>query len=110
MSHRQSPLEQVLDSSSSDEEDQFFCDVAQIVHNHYQSASAPKHGGSVVGHKLIDREREEGHWRLHQDYFADEPTYGPIFFRRRFVFSTSTMYMSSIKHDINFIFLFSVQV
>ncbi|CAN6345685.1 unnamed protein product [Urochloa humidicola] len=79
-----SSLEQVLESSSSDEEDEFIFSVAHIVRSHYQSGSASKHGGSVVGHKVIDREREDGHWILHQDYFADEPTYGPTFFRRRF--------------------------
>ena len=89
MNHHQFLLEQVLDSSSSDEEDKFFCDVAHVVHNHYQSANAPKDGGSVVGHQVIDREREEGHWRLHQDYFTEEPTYSPIFFRRRFIFVKS---------------------
>nr|XP_034601183.1 uncharacterized protein LOC117861747 [Setaria viridis] len=84
MSRPPSLLEQVLQSSSSDEEDEFFVSTVHIVHSHYQSDSAPKHGGSVVGHKVIDREREEGYWRLYQDYFADEPTYGPTFFRRRF--------------------------
>ncbi|XP_072150827.1 uncharacterized protein [Setaria viridis] len=84
MSRPPSLLEQVLQSSSSDEEDEFFVSTAHIVHSHYQSDSAPKHGGSMVGHKVIDREREEGHWRLYQDYFADEPTYDPTFFRRRF--------------------------
>ena len=72
MSRRNSLLKQNFDSSSSDEEDEFFFDVAYITHTHMLSGSAPKHGGSVVGHKVIDREREEGHWRLHQDYFSDE--------------------------------------
>ncbi|KAK9278543.1 hypothetical protein L1049_028112 [Liquidambar formosana] len=29
--------------------------------------------GSVPGHAVIDRDRVEGHQRLHHDYFADDP-------------------------------------
>ena len=31
----------------------------------------------------IDRQRYEMHARMMSDYFADEPMYGPSFFRRR---------------------------
>ncbi|CAN6326949.1 unnamed protein product [Urochloa humidicola] len=103
-----SSLEQVLESSSSDEEDEFIFSVAHIVRSHYQSGSASKHGGSVVGHKVIDREREDGHWILHQDYFADEPTYGPTFFRRRFVFCQIHFIYLCHQARINFRFLLYV--
>jgi hypothetical protein len=32
----------------------------------------------------IDRHRHEMHARMMSDYFADEPVYGPSFFRRRY--------------------------
>ena len=85
MSGRKSLLQQVLDSSSSDDDDDFFIQSASIIHTYYTSMSAPKQGGSVPGHKIVRRKRQEGHQKLYEDYFSDDPTYGPEFFRRRFV-------------------------
>ncbi len=45
------------------------------------------YGGFVMGHEAVDRNRETCHLRLYQDYFSDNPTYGPVLFRRRFVLS-----------------------
>jgi hypothetical protein len=47
--------------------------------------------GSVHGHQTLRRNREEGHARLYQDYFADYPTYGPSYFRRRYGINYSTL-------------------
>ncbi|XP_062188941.1 uncharacterized protein LOC133892271 [Phragmites australis] len=47
--------------------------------------NAARPGGSVPGRQYINRNREAGHWRLYEDYFSDDPTYGPTFFHRRFV-------------------------
>ncbi|XP_020245144.1 uncharacterized protein LOC109823270 [Asparagus officinalis] len=44
----------------------------------------PKRIGSVPGHLVINRGREEGNSRLYNDYFSDNPTYGANLFRRRF--------------------------
>ena len=100
MNHHQSLLEQVLDSSSSDEEDKFFCDVAHVVHNHYQSANAPKHGGSVVGHQVIDREREEGHWRLHPGLL-----HGRTYIRPNFLQTEVHICQIHLLMHMNFIFV-----
>lgn len=43
-----------------------------------------RHGGSVMNHRVFNRNREEGHARLFQDYFSDKPTYPEASFRRRF--------------------------
>jgi hypothetical protein len=40
--------------------------------------------GSVPGRQFIDRKHEEGHNRLMEDYFAEEPKYPLEVFRRRF--------------------------
>ncbi|XP_052181945.1 uncharacterized protein LOC127794738 [Diospyros lotus] len=42
------------------------------------------HGGSVLNHRIINRNRAEGHERLYRDYFADSPTYPSQLFCRRF--------------------------
>ncbi|XP_052197217.1 uncharacterized protein LOC127804398 [Diospyros lotus] len=42
------------------------------------------HGGSVLNHRVINRNRAEGHERLYRDYFVDSPTYPSQLFRRRF--------------------------
>jgi hypothetical protein len=44
----------------------------------------PRRIGSVPGHLVINRGREEGNSRLYNDYFSDNPTYGANLFRRRF--------------------------
>ncbi|XP_020242989.1 uncharacterized protein LOC109821216 [Asparagus officinalis] len=49
-----------------------------------QEAERPKCIGSVPGHLVINRGREEGNSRLYHDYFSDNPTYGANLFRRRF--------------------------
>ncbi|XP_028094128.1 uncharacterized protein LOC114294200 [Camellia sinensis] len=48
------------------------------------SDRSKKIGGSVVGHRYIHRDRRQGHDRLFADYFAANPMYSPIIFRRRF--------------------------
>ncbi|XP_020253898.1 uncharacterized protein LOC109830959 [Asparagus officinalis] len=56
----------------------------------------PKRIGSVPGHLVINRGREEGNSRLYNDYFSDNPTYGANLFRRRF-----RMQMSLFLHIVN---------
>ena len=42
-----------------------------------------RHGGSVPGHEVVQRNRAEGYSRLYADYFADPPVYNHKYFRRR---------------------------
>ncbi|XP_038707252.1 uncharacterized protein LOC120002560 [Tripterygium wilfordii] len=42
------------------------------------------HRGSAPGHRVINRNWEEGHQRLWHDYFAEVPVFPPHLFRRRF--------------------------
>ncbi|KAF8377981.1 hypothetical protein HHK36_031370 [Tetracentron sinense] len=43
-----------------------------------------RHRGSVQGHRVIWRDRVQGHERLFHDYFAETPVNPLILFRRRF--------------------------
>jgi len=40
-------------------------------------------GGSVIGHEVKDRERDEMYELIQRNYFNDPPLYGDILFRRR---------------------------
>jgi hypothetical protein len=73
---------EVLESSSSDDEDDLYVAAAHIV------AEAR---GFIDGHRVLNRDRQCGHSRLFQDYFSDDPTYGANYFRRRFVLSPHSM-------------------
>ena len=75
-------LNEVVDSSSSDD-DEFYIAAAHIVA--MDISNEPHHRGSVEGHGVLNRDRQLGHVRLYQDYFSDDPTYEPNYFRRRFV-------------------------
>ena len=81
MHRKRSRSQRQLEESSSDDDATLISSLAQIV----DSASNEKgpHGGSVMGHKVVYRDREGGHERMFQDYLADNPTYGPELFRRR---------------------------
>ena len=83
MAFGKSLLQRELEDSSSDDDDCLIMSAAAIVETY--SNKKGRHGGSVLGHKVIYRDREGGHQRMFQDYLADDPTYGPNLFRRRFV-------------------------
>jgi hypothetical protein len=76
-----------MDSSSSDDNEELLIGASQILYTHYQTMNMPKHGGSVPRHRVVHRKREADHWKLFEDYFSDDPTYGAEYFRRRFVSS-----------------------
>jgi hypothetical protein len=40
--------------------------------------------GSVIGHEVHNRQRQDYDMRLYQDYFCERPTHPRKFFRRRF--------------------------
>ena len=83
MSRHPSLFQSLLDESSSDDDDELILSAVEIVQSHLQPTR--KHGGSVPGHAVLYRDREGGHMRMFQDYLADDPTYGPTLFQRRFV-------------------------
>ena len=86
---RRNIVKQILmDSlSTSSENEELIVATAFQVHDEDQRLNVRRHGGSVPGHRVIHRGREAGHARLYQDYFSEDPTYGPAIFRRRFVIS-----------------------
>ena len=84
-------LNEVVDSSFSDDDDEFYIAAAHIVPT--DIGNEPHHRGSVEGHRVLNRDKQSGHVRLYQDYYSDDPTYEPNYFRRRFV---GTPYFFSI--------------
>ena len=58
--------------------------AAYLLHQRERANSISYHGGSTMNHRVIDRNREEGHVGLYRDYFSDKPTYTDTQFRRRF--------------------------
>ena len=77
-------LNEMMDSSSSDDDDELYIAAAHVVSDIANSAC--RHG-SLEGHHVLNRDRQSGHIRLYEDYFSDNPTYGPSYFRRRLIFS-----------------------
>ncbi|KAL5834043.1 hypothetical protein ACOSQ3_017717 [Xanthoceras sorbifolium] len=54
-----------------------------------QDSDQPSRGGSIPGHNVIHRGREEVAHNLWADYFAENPRYNELMFRRRFRMSRS---------------------
>ena len=50
---------------------------------HVEGESSRGRRGSVLGHKVVERGRVGGHAQLVNDYFADDPVFDHVFFRRR---------------------------
>ncbi|XP_074376200.1 uncharacterized protein LOC141717874 [Apium graveolens] len=76
----------ILDIMQAEEEEheaRMRISVAYLRHQQ-RANSGSHHGGSTMNHRVIDRNREEGHARLYRDYFSDIPTYTNTQFRRRF--------------------------
>ena len=80
---------EVLESSSSDDEDDLYVAAAHIVAE--ANDKQPYCRGSIDGHRIFNQDRQSGHSRLFQDYSFDDPTYGANYFRRRFVLSPHSM-------------------
>jgi hypothetical protein len=81
-------MQLALDLSSDDnddDDDDFLLGVTHVAINADESDDEPKHRGSILGHQVLWRDREVGHQRLYQDYFSENPTYGHVYFRRRYV-------------------------
>ncbi|XP_057773379.1 uncharacterized protein LOC131021087 [Salvia miltiorrhiza] len=74
-------------SPDSDEVAEKFMELVELqkqVLQSYYPQPAPEPARAKRPRSYVHRDREEAHVRLMQDYFVDNPTYGPTFFRRRF--------------------------
>ena len=78
-------MNEVVDLSSSDDEDDLFFGVAQKIIE--DSVNNLGRIGSVEGHDVLDRERLLYYGLLYKDYFSDNPTFKAKTFRRRFACS-----------------------
>lgn len=59
--------------------------VTAIIMDYYENYEAPRrYTGSIVGHKVVNRDRKQGQERLEKDYFVEDPVYDSKTFRRRF--------------------------
>ena len=85
MSRRSLSMQLVMDSSLDDDNDDFLLSVTHVAMNADESDDETRHHGSVLGYRVLWRDRQAGHHRLYQDYFSDDPTYGHSYFRRRYV-------------------------
>jgi len=74
-------MNEVVDLSSSDDEDDLFFGVAQKIIE--DSVNNPGRIGSVEGHDVLDRERLLYYGLLYKDYFSDNPMLKAKTFRRR---------------------------
>ena len=79
-------MNEVVDPSSSDDEDDQFLGAAQMIIE--DSVNNAGRIGWVVGHDVLDRERLLYHHLLFKDYFSDNPTFKAKTFRWRFACST----------------------
>jgi hypothetical protein len=76
-------MNEVIDSSSSDDENDLFFGAAHMITE--DSVNHPGRIGSVEGNEIVDRERLLHHGLLYKDYFSENPTFKAKTFRRRFV-------------------------
>ena len=81
---KRSLVQKELDDSPSDDDDYVIFSAAKIVHTY--SNAKRSHGGSVLGHRVLYRDRKGDHERMFQDYLVVNPTYTPEIFRRRLLF------------------------
>jgi hypothetical protein len=91
------------DSSSDDENEEDFITTLHSAQTQHEHISTPRWGGSMLGCEYVHRNREAAHRTLYSDYFSENPTYGPTFFRRRFAISP----LSYLFLVFQFIFLCS---
>jgi hypothetical protein len=54
-----------------------------VVHEVLNGVDPPRHRGSVMGRRVVRRQILDGHDKLFDDYFAENPVYNEDTFRRR---------------------------
>ena len=71
-----------------EEEDceEYFLEMASMVMDELESETLERSrfGRSRIGRRFVFRDKEAYHVNLYQDFFAENPTYGSVKFRRRF--------------------------
>ncbi|XP_033144151.1 putative nuclease HARBI1 [Brassica rapa] len=73
-----------MSSSSSDEVDEALEEMVDQVVDNFIDSVIHAHPNKHKRRAYIERDREQGHNRLWNDYFKENPTYPPEMFRRRF--------------------------
>uniref|UniRef100_A0A0D3D9R1 DDE Tnp4 domain-containing protein n=1 Tax=Brassica oleracea var. oleracea TaxID=109376 RepID=A0A0D3D9R1_BRAOL len=73
-----------MSSSSSDEVDEALEEMVDQVVDNFIDSVIHAHPNKQKRRAYIERDREQGHNRLWNDYFKENPTYLPKMFRRRF--------------------------
>ena len=61
-----------------------FINNNHLIHKLSQENNHVSHRGSIIGHAVILRDRENAHCNLYNDYFSDNHVYGKREFHRRF--------------------------
>lgn len=97
-----------VDDLSFDEDDEWDEeeDFAILMLLEMETNKRLKHGGSVVGHAVIRRKRQEVHQSLMRDYFAPNPVYPERYFRRRYRMSIDLWMLIAAalqEHDTFFV-------
>ncbi|EQC35695.1 hypothetical protein SDRG_06975 [Saprolegnia diclina VS20] len=64
-------------------------DDDELVHEVFHRPNKRRHGGGVVGRKMVKRDIASGHSNIMRDYLSPDPTYGETLFRRRFRMSSA---------------------
>ncbi|XP_074363637.1 uncharacterized protein LOC141704254 [Apium graveolens] len=81
--------------------------AATYLHRRHERENyIPHHGGCIINHSMINRNREEGHTRLYHDYFSHTHTYIETQFRRGFRMRKSLFLrieQAVVAHDNYFI-------
>nr|XP_023884048.1 uncharacterized protein LOC111996320 [Quercus suber] len=79
----------LLNDSDSDDDFEIIALLALEEERLEREGASTSHCGSVLGRRIIQRDHEQGHQRLFQDYFAESPVYPLNVFQRRFRMSRS---------------------
>jgi hypothetical protein len=66
-------VNELIDSSSSDDENNFYCDATNVVFE--ASLNESIHHDSIIGRRIVDRESLLWHYLLYHDYFSDNPIF-----------------------------------
>ena len=74
----------LLNDSDSDDDFEVIALLALEEERLERERASTPYRGSVPGRRFIQRDYEQGHQRLFQDYFAESPIYPLNVFRRRF--------------------------
>ena len=76
-------LGEILNIKEEDNDDLDMLYAATKRSKEFSQGRIRRYRGSVSGHRMVNRDRFEGHERLYRDYFATSCVY-ESFFRRRF--------------------------